>query len=245
MTRPGRDGRCKRKRLVGSGHRRNARVLRGHQVVLLVWTDGRVRVPLGLRLWKKGGASKVELAAQLLREAERRGMRPECVLFDSWYAAASLLHLLEGLGWKYVARLKSNRLFEGAAVRERWPHRFGRAVGRLRKVNHEVTVVKDGRRYFVSNAVQLSSSELKQHYRVRQQIEEVFRLLKQEFGWGGASAQKARAQVAHLHLGLYALCLTEAAAIKKGQTIYAFKRRLFRLPIPEHLPQLENLSLAA
>jgi hypothetical protein len=80
---------------------------------------------------------------------------------------------------------------------------------------------------------------------VTQQIEEVFRLLKQEFGWGGASAQKARAQVAHLHLGLYALCLTQRAAVKKGQTIYSFKRNLFRLPIPEHLSQLEHLSLAA
>jgi hypothetical protein len=220
-------------------------VLRGHQVVLLIWTDGRVRVPLGLRLWKKGGYSKVELAAQLLREAQRRGLQPEYVPFDSWYAAASLLHLLESLGWKYVARLKSNRYFEAEAVRERWPHRFGRGVGRLRKVNHEVCVVKDGRRYFVSNQTELTSTQLKRHYRFRQQIEEVFRLLKQEFGWGGASSQKARAQVAHLHLGLYALCLTQEAAMKKGQTIYAFKRRLFRLPIPEHLPHLEDLPLAA
>jgi hypothetical protein len=223
----------------------HGRVLRGHQVVLLIWTDGRVRVPLGMRLWKKGGSSKVALAQQLLREAERRGIRPEYVLFDSWYAAASLLHLLESLGWKYVARLKSNRLFEGQAVRDRWPHRFGRAVGRLRKVNHEVGVVKDGRRYFVTNDTKLSSAELKRHYRMRQQIEEVFRLLKQEFGWGGASAQRARAQVSHLHLGLYALCLTEAAAMEKGQTIYAFKRELFRLPIPEHLPQLHAFSVAA
>lgn len=223
----------------------HGRVLRGHQVVLLVWTDGRVRVPLGMRLWKKGGYSKVELAAQLLREAQRRGLRPEYVLFDSWYAAANLLHLLESLGWKYVARLKSNRYFEGEAVREHWPHRFGRAVGHLRKVNHEVCVVKDGRRYFVTNDVQLSSSELKRRYRQRQQIEEVFRLLKQEFGWGGASAQKARAQVAHLHLGLYALCITEEAAMKEGQTIYAFKRKLFRLPIPEHLSQLDAFSVAA
>ncbi|HST51040.1 MAG TPA: transposase, partial [Pyrinomonadaceae bacterium] len=146
---------------------------------------------------------------------------------------------------KYVARLKSNRLFEGQAVRERWPHRYGRAVGRLRKVKHDVVVVKDGRRYFVSNDGELSSSELKRHYRVRRQIEEVFRLLKQEFGWGCSSAQKARAQVAHLHPGLYALCLTEQASIKGGQTIYSFKRELFRLPIPEHLPQLEVLSLAA
>jgi hypothetical protein len=95
----------------------HGRVLRSHQVVLLMWTDGRVRVPLGMRLWKKGGFSKVELAAQLLREAERRGMRPEYVLFDSWYAAASLLHVLESFDWKYVARLKSNRIFEEQKVR--------------------------------------------------------------------------------------------------------------------------------
>lgn len=137
--------------------------------------------------------SKVALAAHLLREAERRGSKPKYVLFASWYAASTLLHLLESLGWKYVARLKSNRYFEGATVRARWPHRFGRAVGRLRQVNHEVCVVKDGRRFFVTNDTELSSVELKRHYRTRQQIEEVFRLLKQEFGWGGASAQKARA----------------------------------------------------
>jgi hypothetical protein len=223
----------------------HGRTVRGMQVVLLVWTDGRRRVPLGLRLWQKGGRSKVELAAELLREAHRRGVRPEYVLFDSWYAASTLLHLLADLDWKYVARLKSNRLFEGRPVRERWPHRFGRAAGRLRKIGHEVCVVKDGRRYFVSNDTSLSSAELKRHYRVRQQIEEVFRLLKQEFGWGGASAQKAQAQRAHLHLGLYALCLTEQAAMKGGQTIYAFKRQLFRLPIPEHLPQMDAFSVAA
>ncbi len=223
----------------------HARTVKGMQVVVLIWTDGQVKVPLGIRLWRKGGHSKVELAAQLLREAKRRGLCPEYVLFDSWYTAAKLLHLLADLEWKYVARLKSNRLFEGHAVRERWSHRFGRGVGRLRRINHEVCVVKDGRRYFVTNSTELSSREVKAHYLNRQQIEETFRLLKQEFGWGGASAQKARAQVAHLHLGLYALCVTQAEAIKHGQTIYAFKRRLFRLPIPEHLAHLEQLSLAA
>jgi hypothetical protein len=45
--------------------------------------------------------------------------------------------------------------------------------------------------------------------------------------------------------GLYALCITEQAAIKEGQTIYAFKRELFRLPIPDHLPQLDAFSIAA
>lgn len=62
---------------------------------------------------------------------------------------------------------------------------------------------------------------------------------------GRGEREKARAHVAHLHLGLYALCLAEAAAMQKGQTIYAFKRKLFRLPIPAHLLRPENLSLAA
>jgi uncharacterized protein (DUF3084 family) len=147
--------------------------------------------------------------------------------------------------WRYVARLKSNRLFEGVAVRQRWPQRFGRGVGRLRKIKHEVAVVKDGRRYFVTNDGGLSSAEVKAHYRQRQQIEETFRLLKQEFGWGSASAQKVQAQRAHLHLGLYALSVTQQAAMKQGQTIYAYKHELFRLPLPEHLTQLEHLPLAA
>jgi len=210
-----------------------------------VWTDGHVKVPVGMRLWRKGGRSKVALAEEMLREAREHGIAPKYVLFDSWYAAGALLNLLEEFGWRYVARLKSNRLLSGVAVRERWRHRFGRGCGKLRKVTHEVLVVKDGRRYFVSNDVQLTSREVKDSYRVRQQVEETFRLLKQEFGWGGSSARKAAAQVAHLHLGLMALCIVGRAALKEGQTIYAFKHKLFRLPIPEHLPQLDAFSAAA
>jgi hypothetical protein len=222
-----------------------AHIVRGMQVVLLVWTDGHIKVPVGMRLWQKGGKSKVALAEELLCEARGRALKRKYVLFDSWYAAGALLNALDEFGWKYAARLKSNRLLSGVAVRERWRHRFGRAVVRLRKVSHEVLVVKDGRRYFVTNDVQLTSREAKAAYRVRQQIEETFRLLKQEFGWGGSSTRKAAPQVAHLHLGLIVLCVVERSAMAEGQTIYAFKRKLFRLPIPEHLPQLDAFSLAA
>ncbi len=54
------------------------------------------------------------------------------------------------------------------------------------------------------------------------------------------------ARVSHdaLHRLLYALCMAEQAAMRRGQTSYAFKRELFRLPIPERLPQWRSyLSL--
>jgi hypothetical protein len=42
---------------VGSSKRQA--VVYGVSVVLLVWTDGQVRIPLGYRVWKKGGPSEV------------------------------------------------------------------------------------------------------------------------------------------------------------------------------------------
>ena len=38
----------------------------GFSPVLLVWTNGVLRVPLGIRLWCKGGPSKYALALELL-----------------------------------------------------------------------------------------------------------------------------------------------------------------------------------
>ena len=42
------------------------RAVSGLSLVWLIWTDGRSRVPLGLRLWRKGGPSKYALALALL-----------------------------------------------------------------------------------------------------------------------------------------------------------------------------------
>ena len=88
-------------------------------------------------------------------------------------------------------------------------------------------------------------AQIKRQYRQRQQIEETFRLLKQEFGWGGSSTRKAKTQRAHLHWGLMALCLTQQAAINQRQTVYAFKRELFQQPIPNQLPFLQHFLVAA
>jgi putative transposase len=72
----------------------------GMQVVGLLWTDGKWKVPVGVRLWRQGGPSKVELALGLLSRARHRGLQPAYVLCDSWYAAAQSLKRLEGWGWR-------------------------------------------------------------------------------------------------------------------------------------------------
>jgi hypothetical protein len=56
----------------------------GLSLVLLVWTNGTLRVPVGIRLWRRGGASKYALALELLSYARNRlRCRPEYVVFDA------------------------------------------------------------------------------------------------------------------------------------------------------------------
>jgi hypothetical protein len=63
---------------------------------LIVVTDGKWKVPVGIRIWQQGDPSKVELAMGLLSQVRRRGLQPAYVLSDSWYAAAQILNLLDG-----------------------------------------------------------------------------------------------------------------------------------------------------
>jgi hypothetical protein len=93
--------------------------LYGVSVVLLVWTDGQIRISLGYRVWKKGGPSKFELALESLSYARNRlKCKPQFVLFDSWYPSKVILSRIRDYGWYFVCRLKKNRGFEGVALHQ-------------------------------------------------------------------------------------------------------------------------------
>ena len=173
------------------------------------------------------------------------GAKPQYVLFDSWYGAASVLHLIADAGWCYVTRAKKNRLLAKVRLDATFRTRYGRRVGKLNKIRHESLIVKDGKKYFLTNDVQLSSAQVKHQYRMRQQIEEVFRLLKQEYGWGRCRVRSLQGQKAHLHLGLYAFCLVQERAISEGETQYAVKRELLRAAIPTQKQFLEYFTAFA
>jgi hypothetical protein len=60
-------------------------------VVLLVWTDGQVRLPRALRLWRQAGPAKDALALEFLSLARNRlTCHPPCGLFDLGGPSATL-----------------------------------------------------------------------------------------------------------------------------------------------------------
>lgn len=199
------------------------------QLYRLLYAD----FPYSRRLWEFFAVKLIgEIGYLVLDDItwQRWTKKAEFVLFDSWYGAGALLELIDSFGWHYIAAAKRNRLFEGVKIGNYFRHRFGRAVGKLRKISHQILLVKDGQKFLMTNEISLTSRAVKSHYRFRQQVEETFRLLKQEFGWGKCRARSVTAQAAHLHLGLYALCLVQMKV--KGETVYRFKQNLFRQAIP-------------
>ena len=217
----------------------------GFSLVLLVWTDGRLRIPLGLRLWCRGGPSKYALALELLSYARNRlRCHPEYVLFDAWYPSKALLKRIRDYGWYFVCRLKKNRRFNGQPLRVFRRHPYWTERGWLTG-GVKVLVVRYGAKYYATNRLSLPAVEVRRLYRVRAQIEEVIRACKNQLGFNGCQARSARAQPHHLTCCLVAFCVLERERHDRGLTIYRLKHQLSYQGRMLALPALERLRQAA
>jgi putative transposase len=217
----------------------------GFSLVLLVWTNGTLRIPLGVRLWRKGGPSKYELALELLSYARNRlRCRPEYVLFDAWYPSKALLKRIRDYGWYFVCRLKKNRRFNGQAVRHHRRHPYWAEIGWL-SGGLKVLVVRYGKKYYATNRLRLSAAEVCRLYRFRSQIEEVIRVCKDQLGLTGCQARSQRAQRHHIACCLVAFCVLERERQDRHLSIYKLKRHLSFKGRSHVLPALERLRSAA
>lgn len=223
---------------------RQQRVVLGMNVVVLLWTDGRRRLPLGIKIWRRGGVSKVVLAAKLLRWARHLGLQPDYVLMDSWYSAKRLLKQMRSYDWHFVTRLKKNRSWEGKQLRHHWRRRFGHGTGKL-SGGIEVLVVKDGHRFLATSALTLTVPQVKALYAKRQHIEEFFKIMRGQLRWHQCPARSQAAQVAHLHLCLLAFLVLQEEGVRQKTTVYQIRRKLFRAAVPKQTHLLEGFTFLA
>ncbi len=91
---------------------KHRQVVRGINLLTLLWTDGEGLIPVDYRLYDKArdGLTKNDHFRALLLSAQQRGFAPACVVFDSWYASLANLKLVRSCGWRWLTQLKSNRL---------------------------------------------------------------------------------------------------------------------------------------
>ena len=88
----------------------------------------------------------------------------------------------------------------------------------------KVIVVRNGKKYFATNDLQLSKKEILTRYRGRWEIETIFRMLHSKLGLDECQARKLDSQIAHYHLCLMAYVVLEKESFITQKTIYRIKR---------------------
>ena len=221
------------------------RIVRGINLISLVWTDGAALLPCDFRLYDKpfGGEDKNTHFRGMLATAQERGFEPTVVAFDSWYSGLDNLKAVRGHGWHWFTRFRSNRLVnpddtgnvpietlsippEGLVV-----HLKGYGFVRVFR-----TVAKDGdAEYWATSDLEMTAAQRAEWARQAFGIEVYHRGLKQCCGIEKCQAQREERQRGHLQLALRAFVRLEAHWLRTGVSWYEAKTDIVRTAIREYL----------
>ena len=197
----------------------------GYCTVTMIWTDGTVKIPIGIRLWRKS-KTKIELALELLSYARNHlKLKPEFVLFDSWYACKKILKRIRDYGWYFVTRLKKNRKFNGSQLQTIGWRCYWKEIGYL-SGGIKVFVVKNDGKYFATNRLSITRSVLRKAYNIRPLIEEFHRILKQECCFTSCQIDSLDAQEHHQWCAVFAFTVLEVERQPLGLTVYKLRSKL-------------------
>ena len=219
-------------------------VVRGINLVTLLWTDGDRHVPCDYRLYDKAdGLTKNQHFAAMLRAASARGFAPRCVAFDGWYASLENLKLVRDCGWHWLTRLKSNRRVNpdrqgtrplkdtaiAAGGTEVWLQGYG-----LVKV-FGIATPDGGTDYWATSDLAMTDLTRRQFAESSWAIESYHRGIKQCAGVERCQCRSARAQRNHIGLALRAFLRLEAYCFARGVSWVEAKAAVVRDAVRAYL----------
>lgn len=218
---------------------------RGIGIVNLVHTDGTDYYPIDYRVYAPecdGKTKNEHFREMLIRAISQKGLQAHTILFDSWYAAADNLKLIERLGRTFITSLKDNRtvslspetgyvhLPQVAWTDEQLAN--GQMV-KLKEVPFKVRLFKvvatngDIEWVITNDPGSKSGQAIQDGNDLRWQVEQLHRELKQLTGIEHCQCRKARSQRNHLACCYLAWLSIKMKAKPLGKTLYQVVRELF------------------
>lgn len=213
-------------------------VVRGINLISLVWTDGDRILPLDYRIYDKpkDGLTKNDHFRAMLKAARERGFHPRAVLFDSWYASLDNLKLIRSYGWTFLTQLKVNRKVD-------FQRQGYRAVSEV-PITSEGTIVhlegfglikvfkvvsRDGGiEYWATNDLTMDELRRLQLAERCWAVEEYHRALKQCCNVERCQAQSGRAQRNHIQMAIRAFARLAWHFYATGISWYEAKTAIIR-----------------
>lgn len=224
---------------------KHQRVVKGINLVTLLWTDGDVLVPTDYRIYNKDGdnRSKNDLFAEMITTAHERGFSPEMVLFDSWYASLENLKLLRDKGYRWLTRLKKNRKVNPDRSKARPLYQCniseqGTVVYLcgygLIKV-FRIDIPNGDTQYWATDDLEMEPMMRLKHAELSWGIEEYHRGLKQYCLVEKAQVRKERAVRNHIGLAIRAFVRLEVHRFTTGISWFEAKFSIIRQAVREYL----------
>jgi len=222
-------------------------VVRGINLISLVWTADDARFPCDFRVYDKAhdGLNKNDHFQHMLFSAYERGFTPQLVAFDSWYASLANLKLIRACNWIWLTQLKSNRLVDpdGSGNRQVSQTLIGWAGSVVHLKGYGwIKVFKiaapDGSiEYWATNQLGLSLEHLADYVADIWHVEEYHRGLKQFCGVERAQHRAAMAQRNHIGFALRAFLRLECHRLQTGTSWFEAKTCIVREAIRAYLAQ--------
>ena len=227
---------------------RHRRVVRGINLVTLVWTDGDRVYPTDYRLVDpavRPKRTKNDLFAELVRQAHARGFRPPCVCFDSWYSGKDNLKVVRELGWTFLTQVRCNRKVN--------PDRTGNrpiqecviaATGTIVHLEgfglvkaFRIATTDGGTEHWITNDLGMDEATRLMFAERAWGIEEYHRGLKQCTGVERCQVRMSRAQRVHIGCALRAFVRLEWHRFTTGISWIEAKFRIVREAVRNYLGQ--------
>jgi hypothetical protein len=223
---------------------RHKRVVRGIDLVTLVWTDGDALWPCDYRLVNPAeAATKNDHFRALITTAQTREFAPRCVCFDAWYSGKENLKAVRACGWTFLARVRCNRRVN--------PDRTGNRPIRDCAIAASGTIVHlegfglvkafriaardGGTEHWITNDLTMDEAVRLAYAEQSWGIEEYHRGLKQHCGADGSQVRYTRAIRNHVGCAIRAFVRLEWQRFTTGVSWFEAKRRIFRDAVRDYL----------
>ncbi len=224
---------------------KHRRVVRGINLLTLLWTDGDRLIPVDYRLYDKAsdGLTKNDHFRAMLATAQQRGFRPAYVVFDGWYASLENLKAVRAAGWGWLTRLKSNRLVnpDGTGNRPLAACAIAATGTRVHLQGYGFIqvfriVAPDGdTEHWATSDPQMDELGRLQYAEWAWGIEEYHRGLKQHCGVERAQVRAARAQRSHIGCAIRAFLRLEHHRQQTGISWWEAKTSIVREAVRAYL----------
>jgi hypothetical protein len=220
-------------------------VVKGINLISLLWSDGDTHIPCDYRIYDKSGDGKTknDHFSDMLFKAEIRGYEPEYVLSDSWYAGLSNLKTIRNYGWFRMTRLKPNRLvnpdgagnipLSSATISEDGTEVHLKGYGFIKVFG---IVAKNGDiEYWATDNPDMDELRRLQLSDFSWTIEEYHRGLKQFCGAERCQCISSKKQRNHIGLSIRTFLRFEVFSLKTGYTWFEAKNRIIRDAVRAYL----------